>query len=128
MFEILLDFLAVAAILFFIWWKLSSAPEGRKVAYWQQIIVEGNRFLDELKEAKMPFEVWAKFSNKKQDQTTKSMGFDPKVIDQFVELAEEFPEQHLLTPRRSKVYKEYRVTRQAIRRMPGASSFKVGPF
>ncbi len=109
------------------WW-LSSGPDKTNVLYWENIIKDGQNFMAALKEDKVTFIEFSKWSDTKQDALVRKLGYVPDDVDAFVEIAAEFPEQKLLSPRHSQVYMEYSVTRQAIRRFPGAGSFKVGPF
>ncbi len=122
------ELISVAILFALAYAWLARSPSRAGVEYWTKIMEEGHAFLQELKDMQTTFEEFSMLSDKLQDEFTVQIGFDPERIDLFVELAEEFPNESLLRPGQSKVYREYRVTRQAIRRMPGASGFKMGPL
>ncbi len=124
----ILDAISMLIVFFLLYWGLSRLPDKEKVLYWDNIIKEGQNFMTALKEDKVTFIEFSKWSDSKQDTLIRKLGYVPEDVDAFVELAAEFPEEKLMTVRHSQMYREYRVTRQAIRRFPGAGSFKVGPF
>lgn len=123
-----MSLIALAIIVFVLWLWVRNSPDPDAVMYWSGIIEEGQQFLLDLKDEDLTFEDFSKLPDRKQDKLTRKMGYKPDDIDLFVGLAEEFPKQSLMKPKYSRVYREYRMTRQAIRRFPGSSSFKVGPF
>lgn len=123
-----MSFVALIVIVVGLWIWVQRSTDPEVVKYWEGIIEEGQQFVLDLKEENLTFEAFSKMPDKKQDKLTKRMGYLPDTIDLFVGLSEEFPNQSLLRPKYSKVYREYRVTRQAMRRFPGSGSFKMGPL
>lgn len=123
-----MSLISLAIIVFIIWLLVRNHPSPEAVMYWSGVIEEGQQFLLDLKDEGLSFEEFSKLPDRKQDKVTRKMGYKPDTIDLFVGLAEEFPQQSLMKPKYSRVYREYRVTRQAMRRFPGSGGFKMGPF
>lgn len=129
-----MELLAVVVSFLFLYIVIRVVREAdRQEDYWHRVIEDGLDFLDTLKERKVKVDEVGQLEPSRRKKVIQHLGYDPKRIEEFFVLVDEFPEADLMNLRRSRpvykgvpIWQGYRITRQSLRRWPGYHSRSAG--